>query len=210
MSREAAPLTPERFDQALGEREPSFGLSLGAGPRAALARFLSELDGWRRRFNLTGNLSASELTEHTLESALGASLIADGERVVDIGSGSGFPGIVLAILKPGCRFTLVEPRQKKAAFLRHVSRQLGLVSARVLPGRIEEVGGQTFDTATTRAVGDLASRIGQAAFLEPGGQLLAWTTEPERLAREISSTLLERTVPIPGSERKVIAILRKA
>jgi 16S rRNA (guanine527-N7)-methyltransferase len=208
MSRGPDALSPESFEKALAQRESLFGLKLKAQPRRRLARYLSELDHWRRRFNLTGDLSSSELVDHALESALAGELISDGERVIDIGSGSGLPGLVLAALRPATEFLLVEPRQKKAAFLRHVVRDLGLSRTKVFPARIEDVGGQTFTVATGRALGNLAGRV--AGLLEPGGRLLAWTTEPERVAAEAPALRLERSLPVPGSERKVIAVLRRA
>ena len=117
--------------------------------------------------------------------------------------------MVLAILRSDVSGTLVEPRRKRAAFLRHVSRELGLVNARVVEDRIENVGGQTFDVATTRAVGNLARWIGEAAFLRPGGTFLCWTTHVEALARELPELKLARTVRIPGSSRRQIAAFQK-
>jgi 16S rRNA (guanine527-N7)-methyltransferase len=175
-----------------------------------MARYLAELDRWRRSINLTGALSAQQLAAHALESALGSSLIAHGERVVDIGSGAGFPGLPLSIVRPDLSVTLVEPRQRRAAFLRHAVRELLLRNATVFQGRIEEVGGQTFDTATTRAVGQLPRLIGDAAFLKPSGTLLAWTTEPEKLEIDLAPLFsLETTIAIPGTARRRIVAYRK-
>jgi len=175
----------------------------------AFSGYLSELDRWRRKVNLTGNLTAEELSDHLLESLVASNLIAHGERVVDIGSGAGFPGVPLAIARPDLAVALVEPRAKRAAFLRHVARHLGLPRVSVVETRIEEVGGQTFGVAATRAVGGFGSWIGDAAFLRPGGALLAWTTEAAAVARELRGFDRVRTVPIPGSERRVIGVFRK-
>jgi 16S rRNA (guanine527-N7)-methyltransferase len=175
-----------------------------------MSRYLAELDRWGRSINLTGALSAQELAVHTLESMLGAGLIAHGERVVDIGSGAGFPGLPLAIARSDLSVTLVEPRQKRAAFLRHVVRNLHLRNATVFEGRIEKVGGQTFDTATTRAVGHLPEWMGEAAFLKPAGALLAWTTDPEGLGTSLAPLFsLETSIAIPGATRRQIAAYRK-
>ena len=175
-----------------------------------MARYLAELDRWRGKINLTGALTAEELAAHTLESVLGSGLIAHGERVVDIGSGAGFPGLPLAIARPDLSVTLVEPRQKKAAFLRHCIRELALGNATVFQGRIEEVGGQTFQCATTRAVGHLPTWIGPGAFLEPGAALLAWTTEPEGLETGLAPLFsLESSIEIPCTTRRRIAVYRK-
>jgi 16S rRNA (guanine527-N7)-methyltransferase len=197
-------LPPERFARIL-KRERA----LDAGDAERLALYLAELDAWRRRINLTGQLSAQELGEHALEAMPAADLISEGEGVVDIGSGSGFPAIPLAILKPEAVFTLLEPTAKKAAFLRHVARTLALSNVAVRAARIEDVGGQTFDVATTRGVGSLGPLLGSAAFLRPGGRLLVWTTDAEALARGLPAFRLSHALPIPGSRAKVIAVLTK-
>jgi 16S rRNA (guanine527-N7)-methyltransferase len=213
MSREpddpAAPLPPEGFDEILRRKAPMFSTSPDPAVIASVSVFLAELDRWRRRANLTGALTVDELAEHALESLVGSELIVNGERVVDIGSGAGFPGLPLAILRPDLEVNLLEPRGKRAAFLRHVVRTLKLQNTAVLEARIEEVGGQTFAVATTRAVGSFSSWIGEAGFLEPRGLFLAWTTEPEKMARELAGFVLERSIPVPGSARRQVAAFRK-
>ncbi|HEY3204040.1 MAG TPA: 16S rRNA (guanine(527)-N(7))-methyltransferase RsmG [Thermoanaerobaculia bacterium] len=211
MSRVAEePLPPERFEALLHRRAPAFGLSFDPPVLASLSRYLSELDRWRRRTNLVGDLTPEELADHALESALGAELIAQGATVIDIGSGAGFPGVPLSIGRADLGVTFVESRAKRAAFLRHVIRELGLRKAHVFEGRIERVGGHTFDAATTRAVGSLAHWIGKGPFLRPAGELLVWTTKPEELGSELASRFsLEKTIPIPGSRRRAIAVYRK-
>jgi 16S rRNA (guanine527-N7)-methyltransferase len=213
MSREpdepAAALPPERFDEILRRRAPDFSVGPGLQDFTALSAFLAELDRWRRKTNLTGALSADELAEHVLEGLVGSELIANGERVIDIGSGAGFPGLPLAIVRRDLSMTLLEPRGKRAAFLRHVVRTLGLENTKVLEARIEEVGGQTYAVATTRAVGGFSSWIGQARFLDSRGLLLAWTTEADEVARELPGFELEQRIPVPGSARRLIAAFRK-
>lgn len=213
MSREpddpAAPLPPERFDEILRRKAPGFSVFPDDTAFASVSFYLAELDRWRRRTNLTGALTADELAEHALESLAGSALIVNVERVIDIGSGAGFPGLPIAILRPELSVVLLEPRGKRAAFLRHVVRALKLPNATVMEARIQEVGGQTFGAATTRAVGDFASWIGDSAFLVPRGLLLAWTTEPEKVTEELPGFLLERSVLVPGSARRRIAAFRK-
>ena len=147
--------------------------------------------------------------EHALESLPAVALIADGERVVDIGSGSGFPAIPLAILRPAADFSLFEPTAKKAAFLRHAARVLPLPNLTVHAARIEDIGNRTFDVATTRAVGSLGALLGSADFLRPGGRLLAWTTDPEALARELPRFHLLKTLPLAGARAKTIAVFER-
>ncbi len=205
----AAPLPPERFEEILRQRAPGFSTIPTPEVIAELSVFLAELDRWRRRTNLTGALTAEELSDHALEALVGSDLIANGERVVDIGSGAGFPGLPLAILRSDIVMTLLEPRGKRAAFLRHVVRTLGLAGTTVLEARIEEVGGQTFGIATTRAVGSFSRWVGDARFLGSRGLLLAWTTEPDSVARDLPGFTLERRIPVPGSARRQIVAFRK-
>src|SRR5262245_54151178 len=120
MSRAAGPLGPDEFGKLLRASAGGAGVSLPDTTIASLSRYLSELDRWRGTTNLTGELSAKELADHVVESVVGASLIADRAQVIDIGSGAGLPGIPLAIARPDLRMTLLEPRAKRVAFLKHV------------------------------------------------------------------------------------------
>jgi 16S rRNA (guanine527-N7)-methyltransferase len=208
MSRAPAhPLPPERFEDLL--REEAAASSLSCASMVSLSRYLSELDHWRRRINLTGQLTAEDLVDHALESLVPSDLLSGSGSLIDIGSGAGLPGAPLAIVSPDISVTLLEPRARRAAFLRHLVRALPLPNTRVLESRIEEVGGQTFGAAATRAVGRLDRLLRNAPFLEPGGLLLLWTTEPDERARELPAFELELVRPVPGSRRRVVAAFRK-
>lgn len=99
--------------------------------------------------------------------------------VIDIGSGGGFPGLVIAIAKPGLRVTLLEASQKKASFLAAAARDLGLANVRVLGLRAEDAAHdpaerEAYALATARAVAPLAVLLEYAIpFLQPGGVLAA-------------------------------------
>ncbi len=204
------PLSPEAFQAFLRAALPTFGIRISSSVSSNIGAYLSELDHWRRRINLTGNLSAGELVDHALESLLAADVIAHGERIVDVGSGAGFPGLPLSIARPDLQVTLVEPRAKKCAFLRHVARMLKLSNVSVFEGRVEEVGGQTFGVATTRALGGIAGWLAGSPVLATGGTLLAWTTAPEELVASLEGKFgLAGSIPVPGAERRQIAVLRR-
>jgi 16S rRNA (guanine527-N7)-methyltransferase len=208
MSRASAhPLPPERFEELL--RKERAASSPPTASLISLSKYLSELDHWRQRSNLTGQLTAGDLVDHALESLVPADLISRAGSLIDIGSGAGFPGVPLAIVSPDIPVTLLEPRAKRAAFLRHIVRGLPLPNTRVEESRIEDVGGQTFGAAATRAVGRLDRILGSAPFLEPGGVLLLWTTEPNERARELPAFELEDARPVPGSRRRVVAAFRR-
>jgi 16S rRNA (guanine527-N7)-methyltransferase len=106
---------------------------------------------WNQRLNLTRILSLEDAVRfHYCESLFLGTLLPPGElTIADVGSGAGFPGIPLAILRPECRMTLIESHQRKAVFLREASRELKNVS--VLAIRAQDVK-QHFDWTVSRAV----------------------------------------------------------
>jgi 16S rRNA (guanine527-N7)-methyltransferase len=178
----------------------------------ALYRHYQELAVWNRRLSLIGPGTAGEIVErHYGESLAALPLVPAEARVgIDLGSGAGFPGLVLAASRPGLAMTLVEARERKWAFLLAAARKAALpchcLNARVsvpLPAGLPEA----FDLVTVRALkldprvlGELAGR------LRPGGRMLLWAGErdpdlPLRLA-----TVDERR--LSGSERRRILVLQ--
>jgi len=112
---------------------------------------------------------------HLLNCAVVARLIPARSAVVDVGSGAGLPGLVLALLLPAARVTLVEPMARRVAFLEECVARLGLGNVDVLRGRAEELAGKvSADVATARAVAPLEKLAGLCAGLvRPGGKVLA-------------------------------------
>jgi 16S rRNA (guanine(527)-N(7))-methyltransferase RsmG len=210
MSTERAPLSPERFEALLSAAAPVFGVALSPAVKAGLGRYLSQLDLWRRKTNLTGRLSAEDLATHTLECVLGETLIPHGAQVVDIGSGAGFPGVPLAIARPDLGVSPLEPRKKRLEFLKHVSRAVPIPNCSPLEGRREDLAPGSYDVATSRAVGDIAKILGDGAFLKSRGLFLAWTTDAQGLAGALAPVFdAERSFPVPSSRSKVIAVFRR-
>jgi 16S rRNA (guanine527-N7)-methyltransferase len=112
---------------------------------------------------------------HLLNCAAVAELLPDRGELVDIGSGAGLPGIVLAMLRPGMRVVLLESTLRRTAFLDECQARLELPNVTVVRGRAEDLAGtMKADFATARAVAPLGRLAGWAAgLLRPGGQLLA-------------------------------------
>jgi 16S rRNA (guanine527-N7)-methyltransferase len=128
-------------------------------------------------------------TRHVLNSAAAATLIEPSSRVVDIGSGAGLPGIPLAIARPDCRVTLVEPLGRRVRFLLEMVDDLGLANCSVVRGRAEDVvaecGGA--DAVVSRAVAPLHRLVTWSAPLaRDGGWVLAMkgATASDELARD--------------------------
>ena len=212
MSAGPEPLPPEEFRKLLELELPRWSLTAPENAVAELPRFLAELDRWRRRVNLTGRLSPSELVSHALESVLGAPFLPEGARVVDIGTGGGFPGVPLAVWRPDLVVTWLEPRERRAAFLRHVARTIPVRNARILVARQEDLPRESFGFATSRAVTSEPEVWADAPFLEPGGALLLWTTDSKKRAADLAEHGLrwEATLPVPGSRGRAIVLFRKA
>jgi 16S rRNA (guanine527-N7)-methyltransferase len=150
--------------------------ALSPAQEAALQAHLDLLMRWNQKLNLTAIRSREEAIErHYCESLfLGSRLPSGAWRIADVGSGAGFPGFPVAVLRPECSVTLIESHQRKAVFLREASR--GVPNVRVLAKRAEDVG-ESFDRVISRAVSysDLASFLKKLA---PNADLLSGAERP--------------------------------
>jgi 16S rRNA (guanine527-N7)-methyltransferase len=100
-------------------------------------------------------------------------LIEEGQSIIDIGSGAGLPGIVLAILKPNSKVTLIEPMQRRTDFLTQVKTDLGLTNVEIIRGRAEGQKG-TAQIVTSRAVAPLDKLLAWSwPLVQKGGKVLA-------------------------------------
>ena len=148
-----------------------FGAAL---EKARLFGGLLATDGVTR--GLIGPRETSRLWDrHLVNCAVVAELLPDRGELVDIGSGAGLPGMVLAMLRPEVRVVLLEPMLRRSVFLEECLAQLDLPNASVVRARAEEMAGAIkADVATARAVAPLDRLVGWAAgLLRPGGQILA-------------------------------------
>lgn len=112
---------------------------------------------------------------HLLNCGLLATLVPEGSRVADLGSGAGLPGLVLALARPDLQITLVEPMARRVAFLTEACEQLELGSVTVLRARAEEVPERhAFDVVTSRALTALPQLLTWSLpLVAPGGEVLA-------------------------------------
>ena len=132
---------------------------------------------------------------HLLNCALVAELVPERGELVDIGSGAGLPGIVLAMLRPSLHVVLLEPLLRRSVFLEECVSTLDLPNATVLRARAEDksASGIRADVATARAVAPLDRLVGWAAgLLRPGGQLLAVKGQSALAELEAAEPVLSR------------------
>jgi 16S rRNA (guanine527-N7)-methyltransferase len=203
-----------------------FGIHLTSRQVAALVTFENELLTWNKKFNLTAIRDAEGIrTKHFLDSFSCVLAWKDipPKRLIDVGTGAGFPGIPLKILYPLMNLTMVESVGKKAGFCRHAIETLKLERVKVIIGRAEEVGQmadqrESYDWAVARAVAALPVlaeyllplvKVGGRMLAQKGhsGPVEAHNVEPalKLLGGRIRS-LLPVTLPGVAEERYLIVI----
>jgi len=168
-------------EQLLRRGLDRIGLTLTPAQLDALKLYVSELLRWTPRVNLTGLKSEDAIVREGFLRSLSYRAAFEPEpwvRAVDIGSGAGFPGLVLKICYPAIDMLLIEAARRRAAFLRHLIRQLGLTGVRCIHARAEQLHADPehrgkYDVAFARAVGGVAGAALLAEpFLAPGGRLI--------------------------------------
>lgn len=179
------------FPLPSAEAVAEFGDSLAKAERYVE---LLATDGVTR--GLIGPRETSRLWDrHLLNCALAAELVPELGELVDIGSGAGLPGIVLAMLRPRLHVVLLEPLLRRSVFLEECVSALDLPNATVVRARAEDkaASGIRADVATARAVAPLDRLVGWAAgLLRPGGQLLAIKGQSAAAELEAAEPVLSR------------------
>jgi 16S rRNA (guanine527-N7)-methyltransferase len=135
-------------------------LSMSPGQALQLLALADELLVWNQQFNLTAIKQPEQVLTHHLLDSLTAQPALQGERIADVGTGAGFPGLPLAILNPQRQITLIDSVAKKLRFVEHMVLQLQLVNVQVQHVRAEAWQGAAFDTVLTRAVAPLPRQLG--------------------------------------------------
>ncbi len=145
-------------DETIRKSLEQFGVDVDARQVVCIQQYMKILKHWNEKLNLTAIRDPLEiLIRHFCESMYGAvSAVLESGRLADIGSGAGFPGIPLKILRPELELFLVESNIKKGTFLAEVLRELELKNAKVLISRYEELGEELapLDFVCSRAVGE--------------------------------------------------------
>jgi 16S rRNA (guanine527-N7)-methyltransferase len=146
------------------------------------------LEKWNKIHNLTGAKTSTQIDEFILDAVVPLTFLPPVKTAMDIGTGAGFPGMVLAIAMPNTRFTLVEPLSKRASFLQFVKADLGLENVEVKALRAEQIEPAPYELITSRAVTDTQMLLKLSEpFCVPGTLLLFY--KGERVYDEVDETL---------------------
>ena len=193
-------------------------LPLSDDVRERLVTLVELLAKWNRAYNLTAIRAPRDmLVKHVLDS-LAVTGHVQGERVLDVGTGGGFPGLPLALAWPDRAFTLLDAAAKKIRFVARAAETLGLANVRAVHERIEaHDAGPGYTTVTCRAFSDLASIVRLAGpAVAPRGRILALkgrALSPGELQAAGSGwTALQQPVVVPllTGERHVVTVTRAA
>jgi len=192
-------------------------LDVSPAQREKLMDYLALMFKWNSVYNLTSLRDPMQMvTHHLLDSLAAVPAFAQAHNVLDVGSGCGLPGIVLAIVRPDMKVSMIDTVHKKTAFLTQVKAELGLSNVTVYTARVEQLQvSDKFDVITSRAFADLSDFVNWSShLLADGGRYIALKgvapkDEQERLPAEWQVTGVEPLqVPRLGAERHLVHIQR--
>lgn len=195
------------------------GLAIEEVQAEQFLRYLTHLIEWNRVINLTAIVDPDEIIiKHFVDSlaALVTTDFTDKSLVLDVGSGGGFPGIPIKIMKSGVRLVLVEPVQKKCSFLNSVVGLLKLQDVSIFNGTIEQYAQwplrQLIDTVVIRALKCGEIQIPIPALLAPKGKVVLYRTCPinnEEMWEDFH-LVDEKILMLPqGSGKRVVSVIQR-
>jgi len=192
------------------------GIDLDQSQLDLLWQYAQMLRERNAHVNLTSIVSLEGiLTLHMLDSLSVAKELGDARRLIDVGTGGGFPGIPLAVAFPDRHFTLIDGTQKKIRFVAEAIAALDIRNARAVAARAESYDAEkNFDVVITRAVGSLADTVERTArLLAPGGRVLAMKgrvpdDEIRALPRGWRADVVPLRVPGVDVERHLVIVRR--
>lgn len=187
----------------------AFGVELSEGAVAHFDKYLALLNKWSASVNLVGTRDPDAIARfHLADSLALVPHLGGAHRVVDVGSGGGLPGAVLAIARPDLEVTALEPVHKKHAFLAALKRELGLTGFTPLALRDEQYraapGFLAHDAAVSRATWALPEWLERGARLvRPGGRVLAMEGRDQH---DLSARASRHSYPLGGRTRAVVVL----
>jgi 16S rRNA (guanine527-N7)-methyltransferase len=209
--------TERGWTAQLDARANELGIDLDESQLDVLWRYGVMLRERNEHVNLTSVTSPEGiLAVHMLDSLTLVPHLGDAQRIIDVGTGGGFPGIPLAVACPQRKFTLIDGTQKKIRFVAESIEALDIRNAHAVAARGESYPGEkNFDVVVARAVGNLADLLHNAGpLLAPGGRLLAMKgkspeDEVAALPRGWRAEITKLVVPGLDAERHLVSLQRQ-
>jgi 16S rRNA (guanine527-N7)-methyltransferase len=189
-------------------------LPVSAVQQQQLLEYLALLARWNKTYNLTAVRDGAQMVTRHLLDSLAIAPYLTGQRIIDVGTGAGLPGVPMAVLFPEREFHLLDSNGKKTRFLFQVKTALGLDNMVVHQARVESFyDAQPFDTVISRAFASLQDMVHRCGhLLAPGGRLLAMkgahpTQELEELDQNCAVVAIHPlAVPGLGEQRHLVEI----
>lgn len=179
-------------------------ISHDRGP--VLETFITLFLRWNERINLSAARSREQVEEHVVDSLHVVCEIGRATRVVDVGSGGGFPLIPAAICLPEVQFTALEPVHKKHAFLRTAARELQLANVSCLAQRVQDHEDDDYDVAMSRATFDLVEWLDLGtSVVRVGGCVLGFEAVPRE---DLPSNCTRSVYELHGKRRAIVKLER--
>lgn len=190
-----------------------------------LERYYELLIDWNSRMNLTAITEAEDVAQkHFADSATGAELISRGASLIDVGTGAGFPGLVLKIVRSDIKLTLLDSLQKRIGFLEEVCKELGISGVKCIHARAEDGARDNalrgrFDYAAARAVAGIPFlcewltpylKVGGKALLYKGPQAAEEVTGAASALKALCCTAELKHLDTAWGERNIVILTKNA
>lgn len=173
-----------------------------------LSAFVTLFEKWNRSINLSAATNRTEITEHLVDSLHVIPYLGAASRVLDVGSGGGFPVVVAAICLPSVAFTSLEPVHKKHAFLRTAARELGLRNLDPHAQRLEDHETRDYDAAMSRATFDIVEWIAAGLrYVNDTGIVLGFEAVPRE---DLPAGVERHPYKLDGKQRAILLARRSA
>jgi 16S rRNA (guanine527-N7)-methyltransferase len=201
--------------QVLAEGIAEMGLHVSPAQQEQLMDYLALMFKWNSVYNLTSLRDPMQMvTHHLLDSLAAVPAFAAARNVLDVGSGGGLPGIVLAIVRPDMKVSMIDTVHKKTAFLTQVKAELGLANVTIYTARVEQLQvSEKFDVITSRAFADLSDFVNWSSHLlaEQGRYIALKGVAPQEEQQRLPaawrvSGVEPLQVPKLGAERHLVHI----
>lgn len=193
------------------------GVTLTSVQAERLLSYLDLIAKWNRVHNLTALRDADKMLSHHILDSLSVQLHITAEKLLDVGSGAGLPGIPLAISDPGRQVAVIDSNSKKTAFLRQAVMELGLKNVEIITGRIENLSTtQRFDGIISRAFSDINQFVAMSRLMlaERGRWYAMKGVRPDAELQQLPPgievlSIRSLTIPLLAAQRHLV-IMKEA